>query len=79
MSVWKYHMTVLAVLSACAIGPAASAFADEASEIAVVRQAVEKYKDVELALAEGYIRDPANHCVTADMAGFPTEYGAMAC
>ncbi len=51
--------------------------ADEASEIAAVKKAAEKYQDVNVALADGYIRDPANHCVTAEMSGFPAEYGAM--
>ena len=30
-----------------------------------------------MALGDGYIPDPAGHCVTAEMAGFPAEYGAM--
>jgi hypothetical protein len=42
-----------------------------------VRRATEKYRDVKVALAEGYIRDPANMCETADMMGLPREQGAM--
>lgn len=65
------------VLSACILGQVGIAMADQASEIAAVRTATEKYQDVNVALADGYIRDPANHCFTADMAGLPVEYGAM--
>jgi hypothetical protein len=42
-----------------------------------VRQATEKYRDIKVALAEGYMRDPANMCETADMMGLPPEKGAM--
>ncbi|MDO8875328.1 MAG: hypothetical protein Q8M24_01455 [Pseudolabrys sp.] len=42
-----------------------------------VRQATEKYRNIKVALAEGYIRDPANMCETADMMGLPLEKGAM--
>jgi hypothetical protein len=42
-----------------------------------VRTVTEKYKDVKVALAEGYIRDPFDLCETADMMGKPVEAGAM--
>ena len=42
-----------------------------------LRTALDKYQDVNAALADGYIPDPAGHCVTAEMAGFPAELGAM--
>jgi hypothetical protein len=45
--------------------------------LADVRRATAKYRDVKVALAEGYIRDPANMCETADMMGLPAEKGAM--
>jgi hypothetical protein len=45
--------------------------------LADVRRATEKYRDIKVALAEGYIRDPANMCETADMMGLPPEKGAM--
>jgi hypothetical protein len=45
--------------------------------LADMRSATEKYRDVKVALAEGYIRDPANMCDTADMMGLPAEKGAM--
>jgi hypothetical protein len=45
--------------------------------LAEVRRATEKYRDIKVALADGYIRDPANMCETADMMGLPPEKGAM--
>lgn len=71
------RQVVCVLLTALALGEAGTTFADEASEIAAVRAAVEKYRDVNVALADGYIRDPADHCVTAEMAGLPAEWGAM--
>lgn len=75
VSNWKYYASALVVLAACV--PGQVALADEASDVAGVRQSVEKYQDVKLALADGYIPDPSGHCVTADMAGLPADYGAM--
>lgn len=46
-------------------------------DMAAIRLATERYQDVEVALAEGYIRDPSNLCETADMMGLPAEQGAM--
>jgi hypothetical protein len=46
-------------------------------DLAEVRLASERFRDVEVALAEGYIRDPFNTCETADMMGRPVEDGAM--
>jgi hypothetical protein len=45
--------------------------------LAEVRAATEKYQDVKVALAEGFIRDPSNMCETADMMGRPAADGAM--
>lgn len=42
-----------------------------------VRAATERFRDVKVALAEGYVRDPMNVCDTADMMGKPAELGAM--
>lgn len=79
MSLSKVNFRRIAglLLSACVLGQAGAAMADQASEIAKVRAAAEKYRNVDAALADGYIRDPADHCVTAEMAGFPAEHGAM--
>lgn len=45
--------------------------------LAEVRQATERFQDVKVALAEGYIRDPGNICETAEMMGKPAALGAM--
>ena len=42
-----------------------------------VRAATERFRDVKVALAEGYIRDPMDICDTADMMGKPAALGAM--
>ena len=52
-------------------------WADEASDIAAVRAAAEKYQDVNVALADGYVPDPSGHCVDAAAEGLPPEWGAM--
>ena len=42
-----------------------------------VRAATEKYKDVKAAIADGYVRDPMDECVTAASIGYPPKLGAM--
>lgn len=42
-----------------------------------VRQATERFRDVNVALAEGYIPDPMNICDTAEMMGLDAGMGAM--
>src|SRR5262245_18253068 len=42
-----------------------------------VRRATERFRDVNVALAEGYIRDPFNLSATAEMMGAPASQGAM--
>lgn len=36
-----------------------------------------RFRDVEVALAEGYVRDPLNLCVSALVEGLPRQLGAM--
>ncbi|MCF6120107.1 hypothetical protein L2449_25045 [Mesorhizobium muleiense] len=45
--------------------------------LAEIRQETERFRNVNVALAEGYIRDPANMCETAEMTGQPRKLGAM--
>ena len=45
--------------------------------LAEVRLATERFRDVNVALAEGYIRDPSDICETAPMMGRPASLGAM--
>lgn len=58
------------------IGAAPSPVAGEPS-LAAVRAATERFRDVDVALAEGYVRDPLDLCETAEMMGRPAELGAM--
>ncbi len=57
--------------------PAAAAPAPGEPTLDEVRAATERFLDVNVALTEGYIRDPSNMCVTAEMEGRPPESGAM--
>jgi hypothetical protein len=45
--------------------------------LAEVRAATERFRDVNVALAEGYIRDPNDMCETAAHMGQPAELGSM--
>jgi hypothetical protein len=42
-----------------------------------VRAATERFRDVKVALAEGYIADPMGECVTAAGIGYPSHEGTM--
>ena len=42
-----------------------------------VRAATQRFRDVNVALAEGYVRDPMNMCDAAEMMGKPKELGVM--
>jgi len=46
-------------------------------DLNALRTATEKYKDVNVALQEGFIPDPSGVCVTASAEGLPAEWGAM--
>ncbi|RSK31616.1 hypothetical protein EJA01_14640 [Rhodovulum iodosum] len=54
-----------------------SAASSDQYDLDALRMAAEKYKDVNVALAEGYIPDPSGHCVTAADEGKPADMGAM--
>lgn len=45
--------------------------------LADVRRASERFRNVAVALAEGYVRDPGNVCETAASIGRPAREGAM--
>ncbi len=55
----------------------APAAAQQEPDLATIRAATQRFQNVDVALAEGYVRDPTNMCDTADMMGRPAEYGAM--
>ena len=64
-----------AVLAFCAATPVSAVQPEP--DLAAVRAAAERFRDVNVALAEGYVRDPLNLCDTAAMMGRPAELGAM--
>ena len=65
-------------LIAIALTTPAAAETDPAEPgLEAVRTATERFHDVNVALAEGYLRDPMNLCDTAEMMGRPRELGAM--
>lgn len=59
------------------IAAAARGNPELARALGEIRAATEKYRDVDVALAEGYMRDPMDMCVTSEMEGFPRQLGAM--
>jgi hypothetical protein len=68
---------VIAACSASSQPSAAPAPGPGEPSLTEVYQATERFKDVNVALAEGYLRDPMNLCDTAEMMGKPAELGAM--
>ena len=67
-------------IAASAGGVAAAALAvsqPKEPSLAEVKAATERFRDVRVALAEGYIRDPFDLCDTAEMMGKPAAMGAM--
>ena len=72
-------MTLSASALSAQVVPRPGSFPPGASEPTLdeVRSATERFRDVKVALAEGYIRDPMNLCDTAEMMGQPAELGVM--
>ncbi|MFT3722629.1 MAG: hypothetical protein QM773_03495 [Hyphomonadaceae bacterium] len=66
-------------LIACATQPQSTSSAPSPGEptLAEVRKLTERFQDVNVAMAEGYIRDPMNMCDTAEMMGKPASFGTM--
>ncbi len=46
-------------------------------DLDAVRAATDRFRDVKVALAEGYVRDPMNICEVAEMMGKPAALGVM--
>ena len=63
--------------SALVLALPGSSSASKEPTLEQVRAATERFHDVKVALAEGYVRDPMNICDTADMMGRPASLGAM--
>jgi hypothetical protein len=68
----------LIVIAGPACAPAGTPPAAAADpDLQAVLKATERFKDVKVALAEGFIRDPFDLCETAEMMGRPKTLGAM--
>jgi hypothetical protein len=66
--------TILFFLAALAAQPA---LAVPQPSLAEMRSAATRFRSVDVALAEGYVRDPSGACHTAEMMGRPAGQGAM--
>ena len=67
--------TRLACVTALVTSVAGCASRSDEPTFEEVREIAQRYRDVNVARAEGYTTD--NKCVTAEMLGFPAELGAM--
>ena len=79
MSIAAYAFAALLAGQAAEPTPAPPPAAAAAAEPTLdeVRAATERFRDVKVAVAEGYIRDPDDHCVVAPDIGRPAADGAM--
>ncbi len=57
--------------------PSKASSAALTSTIEAVRRATERFKDVNVALKAGYVRDPMDMCMVAPMEGQPRQLGGM--
>lgn len=77
--------TAIACLAVAQLGSAQPASQQKAAKPAQasapgdeeIRAATARFQDLNVALKEGYIRDPSNMCMTAPMEGAPKQLGAM--
>lgn len=58
-------------------GAATAPAANAEPTLAQIRASTERFRDVNVALAEGYVRDPTDTCETAEIMGRPASMGAM--
>jgi hypothetical protein len=72
----RYTRSAFLLLAAAAI-PACAPTQAAQPDLAAVRAATERFQDVNVAVAEGYVRDPMNICDTAEMMGRPADWGVM--
>lgn len=73
----RYLLAAAAALSAASYAtvPPATTAGDPSLDEA--RAATARFRDVNVAIREGYVRDPMNHCVAATDMGLPASAGAM--
>jgi len=68
---------LLAAVAALAVSAFAPVPASADPDLAAIRAASERFRDVNVALAEGYIAAPGAICETAEAMGQPAALGAM--
>lgn len=75
------HRFLLPMLAGAALllgNATASAQAnDQATDLARIRQATQRFRDINVALSEGYVLQQPAHCVDAADEGEPRQLGAM--
>ena len=78
MRAWMAAASLLAVavLPASLAGQSAAAAAGEPT-LDEVRTLTARFRSVDTALADGYLRDPGNICETSDMVGLSADVGVM--
>ena len=76
-SVLGIGTAVIAAAAGLAAAPATPKPGAGEPTLAEIRKATERFRDVNVALKEGYIPDPNNMCETAEMMGKPAALGAM--
>lgn len=72
----KFVCVIAAGLMALSL-PTPTIAHDVAGEIEKVRLATQKYNDVKVALAEGFVPAPPGECISAASEGLPAEWGGM--
>ena len=70
-------VSVVAMALTMLVPPALAAARDVAAEIEKVRIANQRFADVKVALAEGYVPAPPGDCISAANEGLPPEWGGM--
>jgi hypothetical protein len=68
---------LVGVALSAAVAPALKRPAAAEPTLDAIRAATVRFKDVKVALAEGYIADPMNMCEAAESMGKPAELGVM--
>ncbi len=75
--IWTASTFTFALAGSIAASADTAAADELAAAVDAVKKATERFQDVDVALAEGYVRDAADHCVTAAGEGLPPELGGM--
>jgi hypothetical protein len=68
---------LLPAVLAGTLGGHMTARSPDRDNVAAIRRATARYRDVRAALRDGYVRDPMDMCVTPAMEGLPEWLGAM--